>query len=45
MVKFTDASGKTTNLDREGFMALMKALWDASHSTDSDKREEVEGDA
>lgn len=37
MVKFTDASGKTTNLNREEFMNLMKALWDASHSTDEGK--------
>ena len=39
MVKYTDAQGNTTNLDRKGFMALMKNLWEVAQANKAQEKE------
>lgn len=39
MVKYTDAQGNVTNLDREGFMNLMKSLYEIAQANKNQEKE------
>lgn len=42
MVKFTDASGKSTMIDRAEFMRYMRTLWEVSQLNKKEREKSAE---